>query len=114
MLNWFSTSAWPSLIAALGVVLLISFVILHYWQRRRISLLFILAGFTLFIVDFALETIVPTYDSRSLPNGTLELIPRPWKAVCESIVVVSHGCIFVGLLGELIPRFAERMERYRA
>jgi hypothetical protein len=114
MAHWLATSWWPAAIAMLGGALVIALVLLHYRRRRRPSLLFILAGLALFIVDFALETIVRTYDSRTLPNGMLELIPRPWKAVGEGTVVIGHACIFLGLLAEALPSFARYMERQLA
>lgn len=114
MANWISTSWWSPTIVVLGAVLLFTFVILHYRQSRRLGLLFVLAGLVLFAVGYFMEVIRQAYDVRELPNGMLELIPRPWKAVCESVIVLAHGCIFVGLLAEVFPWASMRLERIRS
>src|SRR4051794_14058068 len=112
-MNWVHSSWWSPVIGVLGGVLLLSLLFAHYWRSRRRSLLLILIGIALFPVSYVLQIVVQTHDVRELPGGILDLIPRPWHAVCEGVVVLGHACIFVGLLGEVFPKVAERLERIR-
>lgn len=103
---------WPqSFVLISFAAILFAFVIVHYLRSRRLPQLIILVGLGIMVGSFVLSRSVQTHDVGEPQGGMFVLIPGPWHAVCETLVVIAHACICVGLLGELFPRIDARIER---
>lgn len=95
----------------LGGLLLFACAVALYRLTRSRSRLLLLLGLILLLLSSILQQVQPMYDPQNGPDGPITLVPLPWFVVCECVVIAAHLTLLIGLLGELFPSVASRLDR---